>query len=170
MARPQPGKYTPYFETYIQLVQENNVVGALKAQDEVIDHFFEQIPNDKHEFAYAVGKWTMKEVLQHLIDAERVFQYRALCLARREKQSLPGSDENDYVNTSNANKRDWKNLCEELKIVRSSTKILFRNLSDDALLTEGLANNHICTANVMGFVSAGHVLHHVNIITERYLK
>ena len=170
MAKPHTGTYAPYFDRYIILVAEDNIAEAFNKQEEIINSFFLSIPAEKHNYSYAPGKWNLKELFQHIIDAERVFQYRALCVARGEKQSLPGFDENDYVNASNAGNRNWESLCNELKMVRASSKILFESFSPDALLREGMANNATCTANAIGFISAGHLQHHVNIIKERYLE
>lgn len=169
MPRPIQGTYPSYFETYIAVVPEDNVLEALKAQDKLINEFLPGIAENKHEFAYAPGKWTLKEMLQHIIDTERIFQYRALCFARQEKQSLPGFEENDYAAVSNANARNWQSLCSELKLLRQSTLLMYESFSEEMLAQAGMANRKAFSCNAIGFCIAGHLQHHKNIIEERYL-
>ncbi|MFZ1530393.1 MAG: DinB family protein [Ferruginibacter sp.] len=169
MPRPVPGTYPSYFETYISLIKENDVSEAIRAQDAFINDYFLSIPQNKHEYAYAPGKWTLKELLQHIIDTERIFQYRALCFARGEKQSLPGFEEDDYAAASNANARNWQDLCSELKSVRKSSLVLYESFTDAMLGQAGVANNKSFSCNAIGFCIAGHLQHHKNIIEERYL-
>ncbi len=169
MSKPVDGTFTPYFKNYIDLVVEDNLKDALKNQESDINNFFVSIPEAKSNDPYAPGKWTLKELLQHIIDTERIFNYRALALARKEKNSLPGFDENEYAANSNANNRNWKDLCEELIAVRKATVILFNSFTDDVLHYSGLANNKPVTVLALGYVIAGHFNHHKNIVEERYL-
>lgn len=169
MPKPVEGTYPTYFQNYINQVNEDNVFSALKNQEETITTFFDTISEEKSTYAYAEGKWTLKELLLHIIDAERIFNYRALAFARKEIQSLPGFDENSYAANSYANSRTWKSLCEELKAVRKATQLLFESFSPETLNSSGFANNNPTTVNAMGFIIVGHVYHHVNIIKERYL-
>ncbi|MEO5942878.1 MAG: DinB family protein [Ferruginibacter sp.] len=169
MPKPLPGTYPEYFDRYISQVNEDDAITALENQHQVVDSFFDAIPEAKEMYAYAEGKWTIKEVLQHIIDAERIFIFRALCFARQESQSLPGFDENSYAANSNANAREWQSLCEEIKAVRKTTIQLYESFTDDMLQFSGNANNKPTSANTMGFVIAGHLTHHIKIITERYL-
>ncbi len=169
MPKPLPGTFPVYFQNYIDQVAENNLDDAFKNQQQIIDTYFDSIPEEKTITAYEPGKWTLKELLQHVIDTERIFNYRSLAIARKETASLPGFDENDYAANSNANERSWQSLCEELKAVRKTTELLFNGFSDEAMLSSGLANKNPVTVIAMGFITVGHLYHHKKIIEERYL-
>ncbi len=167
--KPIEGSFPSYFTNYIKLVNENNVLEALAHQQPVFVEFFDAIPAEKSDYSYAPGKWTLKELLQHMIDTERIFAYRALCVARKETQSLPGFNENEFVLQSHANKRVWTEMLSELKLVRQTTEILFRSFSLEVYGHIGLSSNKPVTVSALGFIIVGHVYHHINIIKERYL-
>jgi hypothetical protein len=169
MPTPVQGTFPAYFQKYIDYVSETDVVIAIHNQQNLVDTFFYNISEEKSTYAYAPGKWTLKEMLQHIIDAERIFNFRALAFARKETQSLPGFDENTYADKSNANARTWKSLCEEFKAVRKTTDILFESFTNEMLGFSGTANGNPTSANTMGFIVVGHVYHHIKIIEERYL-
>ncbi len=169
MPKPIEGTYQPYTISYISKVPEDDVMDAFRNQHELLGDFFGNIPDDKYAYAYAPGKWTLKEMLQHIIDTERIFAYRALCIARMEKQSLPGFEENEYAENSSANDRRWPDLVEELKTVRKSTEILFASFNTEMLHNKGISNNAVVTPNSIGFIAVGHLYHHVSVINERYL-
>ncbi len=168
MPRPTPGTFPQHFENYVSQVKEDDLSQAFKNQQDLVDNYFDAIPEEKTSTGYAEGKWSLKELLQHMIDTERVFAYRALCFARKEKASLPSFDENDYAANSNGNARSWKSLCEEFKAVRKTTLFLFESFDEATLQNSGIANNKTATVLAMGFTSVGHVYHHRNIIEERY--
>jgi hypothetical protein len=170
MSRPVSGSFIPAFDVYIQKVHENDLHEAFKNQQEIVDHFFDSIPEEKHDYAYAPGKWTLKEMLQHLIDSERIFNYRSLCFARHETASLPGFEENDYAANSNAKDRTWESLCSELKAVRKASIFLYESFTDEMLLHPGVANNNPSTALALGFDTVGHAYHHVYVIETKYLE
>ena len=169
MSKPVQGTYPAYFEKYIGYVQENDLGEAFKNQHEIMANFFESISEEKSGHAYAEGKWTLKELLQHIIDTERIFNFRSLAFSRKEQASLPGFDEKVYADNSYANERSWKSLVDEFKVVRKSTEMLFESFTTDMLNQSGLANNNPTTVNAMGFISIGHLYHHKNIIETRYL-
>ncbi len=169
MPKPIEGTFPIYFSTYTNKVSEDNLTDAFKNQKALVNDFFDSISEEKSNDTYAPGKWTLKELLQHIIDAERIFAYRALCIARKEKQSLPGFDENEYADNSNANSRSWKSLTTEMKLVRQTTELLFETFSEDVLNQSGVSNNNAVTVNALGFISVGHLYHHVEVIRERYL-
>ena len=169
MPKPIEGTFPIYFSTYTNKVSEDNLTDAFKNQKALVNDFFDSISEEKSNDTYAPGKWTLKELLQHIIDAERIFAYRALCIARKEKQSLPGFDENEYADNSNANSRSWKSLTTEMKLVRQMTEFLFETFSEDVLNQSGISNNNAVTVNALGFISVGHLYHHVEVIRERYL-
>lgn len=169
MPKPVIGTYPAYYETYISKVAENDLMDAFRQQHEVIANFFDTISEEKAGHSYAEGKWTIKELLQHVIDTERIFDFRALAFSRKETASIPGFDENSYADNSFANERTWKSLIEELKAVRIATELLFKSFNTDMLNGTGIANNNPITVNAIGFIIVGHLNHHKNIIAERYL-
>lgn len=169
MPKPTQGTFPAPFENYVNQVKEDNLQEAFKKQQDIIDNFFYSIPEEKTNSGYAEGKWTLKELLQHMIDTERIFNYRALSFARKESASLPGFEENDYAANSNAACRSWKDLCDEMKALRISTNFLYKSFSAEMLNNAGLANNKPATVLAMGFITVGHITHHKKIIEERYL-
>ena len=168
MAKPMEGTFPPYFSRYIDLVKETKVTDALQTQSDLIENYFDTL-EAKADYAYAPGKWTLKEMLQHMIDTERIFCFRALCFARQEKANIPGFEEDEYAANSHANDRTWKSLCEEMKVVRKSTRLLYESFSTDDFMHSGSANNKPVSVLALGFMTVGHVYHHVNVIKERYL-
>jgi uncharacterized damage-inducible protein DinB len=169
MAQLQPGTYPTYFEKYISLVNTGTVKDAIAKYSSSINDFFTNIPTNKVDYRYGEDKWSIKELLQHLIDAERIFSYRALCIARHDKTSLPGFDENSYAVASNAFKRDWQDLLQEFKAVRASTDLLFESFDASQLEQVGTSNGQPISANALGYITFGHLLHHKRILEERYL-
>lgn len=167
--RPAEGTYATYFEHYISLVEEQDVKNALKASTEHFFSFIDSLPEDKAEFAYAKDKWTLKEVLLHITDAERIFSYRALRFSRNDTTPLPSFDENEFIHFANAGKRTLKSIVEEFKTVRNATLSLFNSLDDEELTRKGISSSQTCTALALGYIIAGHAKHHTNIINERYL-
>jgi uncharacterized damage-inducible protein DinB len=142
---------------------------ALNKQSPVFVQFLQDLPAAKRNYRYADGKWTIRELFQHIIDTERIFAYRALCFARKDETPLPGFEENDYAENSKADKRDWEDMVEEFKAVRKSTQILFNSFDKEQLETAGTASGKSNYVLGIGFIMVGHVNHHVNIIKERYL-
>lgn len=169
MSKPSPTSYPGYFQKYIDQVTEQDLPTAFSKQLHVIKAFLSGISEEKSGYAYAEGKWTLKELLQHIIDTERIFDYRALCFARKEAASLPGFEENDYAANSNANTRSWQGLVEEFGVVRRATELLFGSFTDEALATIGLANNNHTSVASIGFIIVGHFYHHKKVMEERYL-
>ena len=169
MPRPMPTDYSTFYANYVGLVEEDNVLAALKNDFENQVDFFKNISVEKQTYKYAADKWTMKEMLQHIIDTERIFAYRALAFARQDQTPLPGFDENSYAANSNANGRNWESLCQELVSVRATSVQLFESFESAVLMQIGNASNNNITVNAIGFIIAGHLLHHKNIATERYL-
>jgi hypothetical protein len=167
--RPEIGPYSAHFHDYIKLVEEDDIRTALKNQTPETEKFFNSITEEKSLYKYAEGKWTIKEALQHIIDAERVFTYRAMAFARKDKNHLPSFDENSYAANSHANSRSWKDLKEEFSAVRKSTEMLFNSFTDEDLKTTGIASDAEISVMALGFTIAGHAAHHVTIIRERYL-
>ncbi|MHA4845669.1 DinB family protein [Flavitalea antarctica] len=157
------------FWTYINLVKEKDPIVALKKNTKSFRKLLKRIPRKKINFSYAEGKWTLKEMMQHIIDAERVFTYRALTFSRKDAAQLPGFDENEWAITSKAVKRKWDDLVDEFECLRASTEFMFASLDEDQLLHAGIANGKAMNAMALAFVCSGHVTHHMNIMLERYL-
>lgn len=169
MARPDLSRVADYFHVYTNKVPENDLVTAFKNQYSLLSVFLKTIPVDKIDHRYAEGKWTVKEILQHLIDAERVFAYRALCFARKDSTPLPGFDENLYADNSQADKRDWNEMLEEFWTVRKTTEMLFNSFDEGQLDATGIASNNKHYVLGLGYIIVGHIYHHVGVIKERYL-
>ena len=164
--RPDLSRVPEFYHNYINQVPENNIIEAFKNGTPSMIQFLENIPKEKQNFRYADGKWTIKEVLQHIVDGERVFDYRALCFARKDPAPLPGFDENIFAANAKADKRNWDDLLEEFKVVRRGSEILF---AYEQLNSTGIANNRSNYALAFGYVLVGHSLHHMKVIKERYL-
>lgn len=154
---------------YIQAVTSGDAFKSLRENISIVENFFKSIPEDKLHFRYAEGKWTPIEILGHIIDTERILAYRALCLARNEKQALPGFDEEDYVKATNFEKQSLRNLLQQYKAVRKSNILMFKTFTQRELKRIGTANGINYSARAMCWLMAGHELHHINIIKERYL-
>ncbi|GBL35186.1 hypothetical protein EMGBS15_07810 [Filimonas sp.] len=170
ITKPLPTEYNPYFETYINLVPTGaDVLECMEDNMMDTEELILSLPKKKHEYRYAEGKWTIKEILQHLIDTERIFCYRALCFARGEQTSLPGYDENDYAANSFANNRDIDTLLDEFDQVRSATLSLFKSFDKSVYDKTGTSNNHPLSVRAIAHILAGHELHHMKVIQERYL-
>ena len=163
-------EYSTFNATYIGAVDP--LVDLIEGLENSVDKMIallETLPEEKWMYRYAVGKWTIKDIIQHSIDAERIFCYRALRISRNDKTPLAGFDENDYVENTNANARNSDDLVTELKLVRQTTVLFFKSLSDEQLLRLGTASNHSISVRAIGFVILGHQQHHRKVIQERYL-
>lgn len=169
MPRPDLSRVPEYYHRYINQVKENDLLTALQNQTPEFLKFLKKIPAEKREYRYAKGKWTIKEMLQHIIDTERVFAYRALCIARQDKASFPSFDENAYADNSKAAKRDWNEMVEEFKVVRRSTDYLLGSFDKKQLDTTGIASGNPVYVLAIGFIIVGHINHHVGVLRERYL-
>ena len=165
----QPGDYLSYSQPYIDVVGTAELKDLMGKQYNNFPQFIESLPEEKLRFAYAEGKWTILEVLVHILDAERVFQYRALRFARKDDTPLPGFDQDIYVPNSMANERTKKDIIEEYRAVRSSSLALFNPFDDEVLHRSGIASGGKMTVAALGFMICGHQKHHRNIIRERYL-
>jgi len=166
-SKPNPDEYAAYYGKYINLAGDEPILDTLQQLKEDTYSFFNSIDTDKADYAYAEGKWTIKEVLGHLIDAERTFAYRALAFARGQEE-LPGFDENAYVENAHFDARLLKDLAAEFRQVRESNMYLFRSLSSEQLMATGVASNNKVSVRAILYITAGHEIHHLNIIKERY--
>lgn len=166
----QSTEYAGFYANYInQVSDEYNLVEELEISVHRLVKFVREIPMDKFDYRYAEGKWTIKDILLHLIDAERIFSYRALRFARNDKTELPGFEENSYVDEAHANSRSIQDLLSELLVVRQSTLTLFKSFPEEHLLRNGIASKNPISVRALGFVIIGHQNHHQRIFQERYL-
>lgn len=166
----QSTEYASYYGNYIaQVTNEYTLIEELEISLHRFIKFVQDIPMDKFDYRYAEGKWTIKDIIQHIIDAERIFSYRALRFARNDKAELPGFEENEYVIEANGNQRSIMELLTELSSVRHATLLLFKSFNEEQLCRIGIASNNPMSVRAIGFVIIGHQNHHQKIFEERYL-
>jgi hypothetical protein len=164
-------EYAPYYRKYIQGLEDNNksIIENLIDSQKEFENVLKNVSLEKQNYAYAKGKWTLKELIQHVIDTERVFNYRAMCFARNDKTSLPGFDHDLFINNANIDARDYADLLTEMAVLRESTILLFKSFSDEALLRIGLGSENKMSVRALGYLFSGHQLHHLNVVKELYL-
>ena len=166
----EENEFAPFYGSYVaQVSNEYSLIEELEISVHRLRNFVQSIPMDKFDYQYAVGKWTIKDILQHLIDSERIFAYRALRFARKDATPLPGFTEDDFANEAGGSQRSIRDLLTELAIVRESTLALFRTFSDEVLKRRGEASGTEMSVRALGFVIIGHQNHHQRIFEERYL-
>lgn len=158
-----------FVQRYIDLVKADPVIDALKKNKRTWLELMTSMPVDKIEYAYAPGKWTVKEMLQHVIDSERVFSFRAVWFARTPGSSLPGFEEKAWANEAVVAPRNWNHMIEEFTNLRQATENLFESFTEKDLAAHGMASDSPINVYAIGYQIAGHLQHHVNILEERYL-
>jgi hypothetical protein len=168
ITRPKPNTYPKYFDTYISLVDEKNLLQILHQQMESTKQLYKNLSASQLQFKYAPEKWSVIDVLQHIMDCERVFSYRILCLARFDKTNLPGFEENDYAINANADKRIITDMLDEYTAIRNSSIGLIKSLNDLQLDYQGTANQLSINARAVAFCIAGHEKHHISVLHKRY--
>ena len=168
MSKPPITEVPHFFQGYFHAVTEENITDALQQAHAALRDYLTALPAEKWDYAYVPGKWTIKQMIQHVLDTERIFAYRALCTARGEAQTLPSFDENKYAATAPATHRSAKDLLLELETVRQSSLQLFDSFTPDADTRKGKAGSNEFTVRAMGFIMAGHVRHHLRVLQERY--
>ncbi|MFN0278314.1 MAG: DinB family protein [Pyrinomonadaceae bacterium] len=168
MNRPETNEFDPYYNMYISLIEGNDVLPVLDDQPAELRELISNVPEEKGTFAYAEGKWTIKELLSHLIDGERMFAYRTLRVSRGDETPIEGFEQDGYIENSNANNRSFAELLEEFNLQRRSNMLLFNNLSDEASQRMGTANEKAISTRALIYTMAGHVRHHIGILKERY--
>ncbi len=158
-----------FYRTYVRFLQDETVVEQLQSSAKDFNYLLNTFSNEKAEHRYAEGKWSIKDLVQHIIDAERVFCYRAMRFARNDKIELPGFEQDDYANTASADRRDIQDLMSEFTSTRYSTISFFSSLTDEDLKRTGTASGAQFSVEILGYVISGHLLHHLEVIRERYL-
>ena len=169
MNRPSKNEYAEYYETYVSLVPETDIVAAMREQLHEVEQIFAEITEEKSLFAYAENKWTIKELLGHLIDGERIFAYRALRISRADETPIEGFEQDDYVENANFNSIKLADLIEEFTLSRKVTLIFFKNLTENAWLRIGTASDVPVSVRALAFMMVGHIRHHLRILREKYL-
>lgn len=162
-------EYAAYYAPYVNALGDVNLIEELEISLHDFIRFVQNIPMDKFDYRYAEGKWDIKEIIQHVIDTERIFAYRALRISRNDQTPLPGFDENDYVNNTQATNRSIQDLLTEFSAVRHSNLFLLKSLSDEQLKRVGMASNAAVSVRAIGFIMIGHQKHHQKVFQERYL-
>ncbi|MCW5911392.1 MAG: DinB family protein [Cyclobacteriaceae bacterium] len=159
-----------FYKNYVKQVEESDLLQALRISGHRTLELVHAIPDSKIDYRYAPGKWTIREALCHMIDAERIFAYRALTFARNDKTELPGWEENDYAPQANAQGRSMHKIAAEMAHLRSATIDMFEGFAPEMLSRKGIANKNELSVVALGFIIAGHETHHCNILRERYLN
>lgn len=163
-------EYAPFYQRYIEVLGDANLAEALNETAKLLENTCKKINSANIYTSYAPKKWTIAEVLLHIIDAERVFQYRALRIGRGDQTNLPGFDQDVFMANCNANGRDLKSLMEELAVVRQSTLLLFNQFNKGELVKNGRVSGNEISVRALGFIICGHAKHHINILNERYFS
>ena len=168
MNRPLEAEYAPFYQGYVGHVGEEEILPVLRSQLDQLDVLLGHVTPERETYAYAEGKWSIRELVGHLIDAERVFGYRAFCIARGETRNLPGFDENEYMLRAPYNQIDLEDLLSELRLARLSNIAMLRNLDEQAWMRIGTANDAQVSVRALAFIMAGHVRHHMGVLREHY--
>lgn len=169
ITRPAEQEHDPAFSRYIFRVPEGNLIQLFESQTQKTRRFFENMSEERANYSYAPGKWSLKEVLGHVMDFERVFAYRTLCIARGEDQPLPGYDENNYARLAAYDRIPLPKALEQYNHLRASTIALLEQIPDDAWARTGTVNAKTISLRALAYIMPGHELHHMNVIAERYL-
>lgn len=166
--RPEPEEYGDYYQEYIEQVGPGEILEILKDQMHETYTLINSLTAKQAGYRYAEGKWTVKEVLGHMIDSERIFAYRGLCFARNETKPLPGFDQDAYVEDGNFNDRSTQSLGDEYFSLRNATIVLFDSFSEETLLKRGTANDATFSVRSLAYIIAGHERHHLNVLRDKY--
>jgi hypothetical protein len=169
MNRPDPSEYDPYYEGYISLVADTDISSTLAAQPAELRKAFGELGEERGSFAYNEGKWTIKQLLGHVIDGERMFAYRVLRISRGDKTPIEGFEQDGYIENAHSNERSFADLLDEFELLRVANVLMFNNMTDTDWQRSGTANNVEITVRALAYIMAGHVVHHVNVLNERYL-
>jgi hypothetical protein len=168
--KPQPDEYPEFAAKYVNSVPNGPILDILDYLKDSTYNFFSRMTTEQADYAYADGKWMLKEVLGHMIDTEKVFSFRAFCFSRGEKSPLPGFDQDEYVQNSTFSTRSIQDLADEFKTVRQTSIYLYTAFNDEQIMRKGIASNNPVTVRALIYMTAGHELYHLNLIKERYIK
>lgn len=168
-AKPEADEYAPYYGKYVALINNDDIVTALAAQLDATILCLRGLSEAQGDHAYELGKWSIKELLGHIIDTERIFAYRALRIARGDQTPLPGFEQDDYIAQANFNQAPLADLVTEFELVRQSNLAMLKQFSDEAWLRRGTASDNPVSVRALAYIIAGHEVHHLNILRSRYL-
>ncbi len=169
MARPQTGDFGAFYQKYVDYAKGETIAELIQTYSDDLIAFVQALPEAKANYAYDENKWTVKQLLQHIIDTERIFSYRALAIGRGDKTPLPGFEENDYAKNATAHNRSLVELKTEFALVRNATNALLLSFTANDLEQKGIASNNQITCNALCFILFGHIIHHQKILIEKYL-
>ena len=167
--RPSANDYAPYYSRYIDLIEGENILHLLNEQSIKTQQILNSFPEWKGNYASAEGKWTVKQVIGHLMDVERIMAYRALCIARNEKKPLPSMEQDDYVREGRFNERELFDLNYEFRLIRETNMLLFKSFDEEILSRKGIAAEKEVSVLALLFIIAGHEKHHIDVLKEKYL-
>jgi hypothetical protein len=170
VGKPEETEYLPYFGRYISLIQDGDILAALDKQLPETLGLLQSIPESQAGFRYAPGKWSIKELVGHMIDSERIFAYRALCFARNDQTPVPGYEQDDYIREASFDDCALTDLAAEFASVRQSSLFLFKHLSKAAWTRRGTANDSEVSVRALAYIIAGHELHHREVLRSKYLQ
>lgn len=170
LQRPNPSEYLTYYDKYIQPLPDSGLLSYMSQQSESFIKFIESLNSDQLTLKYAPEKWTIKEVITHVNDIERIFAYRLLAIVRGEKKPMPGFNENEYISDANVANRTKENLIKEFSALRISNFALFESIENEDWLRQGQMSGSNTSVRAIAYIMVGHVDHHTNILKERYLK
>jgi hypothetical protein len=170
MSAPHAQEYNPYYQRYIGLVPQGDIIQVLESQWPETRSLLSSIPETRGTYRYEPGKWSIKEMVGHMIDTERIFAYRALCIARGDKTPLPGFEQDDYVRGANFDAASLKVQVEEFSFVRHANVMMFKGLQPEVWTRTGTASGNPVTVRALAWIIAGHELHHRAVLKEKYLK
>ena len=171
MTRPQLSEFHPFYNGYIQNVPDGNFLQLLKENSLEVKSFFSSVKKEKQDFRYQPGKWTIKQIIMHLSDTERVMSYRALTVARGDEQAtLSQMDENLFASNANVSGRTIEDLVNEFLVIREATTLLFGYMSEAQSMFRGNLMGHVITPRALGYIIIGHAIHHMNIVKQKYLS
>lgn len=168
VSRPEKSEYAEYYEKYVSLVN-GDVLSVLKQNKTDTQDILTKISEEKSLFRYAEGKWSIKELLGHIIDTERIFAYRALRFARNDQTPIEGFDQDPYIENANFDNCKFTDLIAEFALIREANILMFQNLPENAWMRFGIASDNPVSVRALAFMLAGHEQHHINILKERYL-
>ncbi len=166
--RPAAGEYAPYFERYVSRVPEDDVIPVLERQRAEVRQVFAGVPEARGGHRYAPGKWSVREMLGHVLDTERIFAYRALCIARGETAALPGFEQDDYVARAGHDRWTLAELLDDFDAVRQGNVAMLAHLDDGAVRRVGTSSGHPTSVRAIAYILAGHVRHHLGVLAEKY--
>lgn len=169
MKRPESTEYAKFYANYVSLVADTDIITALQDQVFDIQSLFDEVSDEQGDYAYAENKWTIKELLGHIIDGERIFSYRAFRISRGDQTPLATFEENDYVANSNFKNRTLRDLVEEFSLLRDANVLMFQNLKENDWSLVGTASDARISVRAIAYIMVGHIRHHLHILRDRYL-